>query len=72
MLARTIWGFFWSDGRQTAPYSPELEPDIVLTEPHASRVDETCTPFGDRRGPKVAALLCTWWPHNAALGGRIG
>src|SRR6266478_5579617 len=29
--------------RQTAPYSPELEPDIVLTQPHASGVDETCT-----------------------------
>jgi hypothetical protein len=24
-------------------YSPEFEPDIVLTEPHASGVDETCT-----------------------------
>lgn len=23
-------------GRQTAPYSAELEPDIVLTQPHAS------------------------------------
>jgi len=33
--------------RQTAPYSPELEPDIVLTQPHASGVDETCTPLGD-------------------------
>ena len=29
--------------RQTAPYSPELEPDIVLTQPHASGVDEICT-----------------------------
>ena len=26
--------------RQTAPYSPELEPDIVLTQLHASGVDE--------------------------------
>ena len=26
--------------RPTAPYSPELEPDIVLIEPHASGVDE--------------------------------
>jgi hypothetical protein len=29
-------------------YSPELEPDIVLPS-QASGVDETCTPFGDRR-----------------------
>jgi hypothetical protein len=28
------------DRRQTAPYSPELEPDIVLTELNASDVDE--------------------------------
>jgi len=42
-----IW--FWAVGRQTAPYSPELEPHIVLTQPHASGVGETCTPFGDRR-----------------------
>ena len=27
--------------RQSAPYSPEFEPDIVLTQPHASGVDET-------------------------------
>jgi hypothetical protein len=27
-------------GRQTAPYSRELERDIVLTQPHASGVDE--------------------------------
>jgi hypothetical protein len=47
--------------RQTAPYSPELEPDIVLTKPHASGVDETCTPFGDRRR----------WQHSVALDGRI-
>src|SRR5258705_13665198 len=33
--------------RQTAPYALELEPDIVLTQPHASGVDETCTPLGD-------------------------
>jgi hypothetical protein len=26
--------------RPTAPYSPELEPDIVLIQPHASGVDE--------------------------------
>jgi hypothetical protein len=32
---------FCLDCRQTAPYSPELEPDIVLTQPHASGVDET-------------------------------
>jgi hypothetical protein len=36
---------FWVVCRQTAPYSPELEPDIVLTQPHASCVDETCTPL---------------------------
>ena len=33
--------------RQTAPYALEFEPDIILTQPHASGVDETCTPFGD-------------------------
>jgi hypothetical protein len=49
------------DGRQTAPYSPELEPDIVLTRPHVSGVDETCTPFGDRRR----------WQHSVALDGSI-
>ena len=27
-------------GRQSAPYSRELEPDIVLTQQHASGVDE--------------------------------
>jgi len=27
-------------GRQTAPYCPELEPDIVQTQPDASGVDE--------------------------------
>jgi hypothetical protein len=27
--------------RQTAPYSPDLEPDIVLTQSHFSGVDET-------------------------------
>src|SRR6266702_540714 len=47
--------------RQAAPYSPELEPDIVLTQPHASGVDETCTPFGDRRR----------WQHSIALDGSI-
>src|SRR3982074_2176034 len=47
--------------RQTAPYSPELEPDIVLTQAHASGVDETCTTFGDRRR----------WQHSVALGGCI-
>jgi hypothetical protein len=31
---------FRSVGRQTARYSPELEPDIVLTQLHASCVDE--------------------------------
>jgi hypothetical protein len=35
------------DRRQTAPYALEFEPDIILTQPHASGVDETCTPFGD-------------------------
>jgi hypothetical protein len=29
------------DGRQTAPYSPELELATVLTQPHDSGVDET-------------------------------
>jgi hypothetical protein len=52
---------FWVVSRQTAPYSPELEPDIVLTQPHASGVDEICIPFGDRRR----------WQHNFALGGSI-
>ena len=28
-------------GRQAAPYSPELNPDIVLTQPQACSVDET-------------------------------
>ena len=51
----------WMYCRQTAPYSPELEPDIVLTQPHASGVDEICIPFGDRRR----------WQHNFALGGSI-
>src|SRR6267154_2248871 len=42
-------------------YSPELEPHILLTQPHASGVDETCTPFGDRRR----------WQHSVALDGSI-
>ena len=50
-----------TEPRQTAPYSPEFEPDIALTQPHASSVDETCTPFGDRRR----------WQHDSALDGRI-
>ena len=40
-------------GRQTAPYSPELEPDIVLTQPHASGVDETCTPLVIAEGGSI-------------------
>jgi hypothetical protein len=32
-----IW--FWAVGRQTAPYSPEFEPDIVLTQALAFGVD---------------------------------
>jgi len=39
--------------RQTAPYSPELEPDIVLTQPHASGVDETCTPLVIAEGGSI-------------------
>jgi len=41
------------DGRQTAPYSLELEPDIVLTQPHASGVDETCTPLVIAEGGSI-------------------
>ena len=44
---------FWMVGRQTAPYSPELEPDIVLTQPHASGVDETCTPLVIAEGGSI-------------------
>ena len=44
---------FILDRRQTAPYSPELEPDMVLTQPDASDVDETCIPL------KVASFRCT-------------
>jgi hypothetical protein len=40
---------------------PEFEPDIVLTQPHTSGVDETCLPFGDRRR----------WQHSVARYGRI-
>ena len=52
---------FLADGRQTAPYSPEVEPDIAMAEPqteapHAFGVDDTSH---------------TRWQHNAALGGRI-
>jgi hypothetical protein len=39
--------------RQTAPYSPELEPDIVLTQPHASGVNETCTPLVIAEGGSI-------------------
>jgi hypothetical protein len=31
------------DGRLTAPYFPELEPDVVLTHPHASGVEDLHT-----------------------------
>ena len=41
------------DCRQTAPYSPELEPDIVLTQPHASGVNETCTPLVIAEGGSI-------------------
>jgi hypothetical protein len=44
---------FRVDCRQTAPYSPELEPDIVLTQPHASGVDETCTPLVIAEGGSI-------------------
>jgi len=43
---RSHWFVSRVDGRQTAPYSPVLEPDIVLIEPqtaapHAFGVDDT-------------------------------
>jgi hypothetical protein len=44
---------FWEVSWQTAPYSPELEPDIVLTQPHASGVDETCTPLVIAEGGSI-------------------
>ena len=59
----------------------ELEPDIVLTAtataaPHASGVDEICTPFGERRRWQHSVALdgsitLHLVPHHAALGGRI-
>ena len=47
------------DGRLTAPYSLELEPDIVLTEPQPRHRTPPawirfCTPFGDREGGRMA------------------
>ncbi len=41
-----LYELFRTGREQTAPYSPELEPDIVLNRtataaPHASGVDET-------------------------------
>jgi hypothetical protein len=68
---------FRVDGRQTAPYSHEFEPDIILTQPHASGVDETLHTLlviadgGSIPLHSMADNFCTWWPHNAALGGRI-
>jgi hypothetical protein len=50
---RAVAGGLRVDGRQTAPYSPELEPDIVLTQPHASGVDETCTPLVIAEGGSI-------------------
>jgi hypothetical protein len=42
-------------GRQTAPYSPEFEPDIVLVEPQPRH-----------RTPLAWMILCTRWQHNVA------
>ena len=52
--------------RQTATYSPEFEPDIVVTEPQPRHRTPPAwmrlyTPFGDRRR----------WQRNFALGGSI-
>src|SRR6266851_4073587 len=56
----------WAVGRQPAPYSPELEPDIVLTEPQPRHRTppawiRLCTPLGDLRR----------WQHSVALDGSI-
>jgi hypothetical protein len=64
----------WPVSRQTAPYSSELEPEIVLIEPqprHAFGVDDICKLGGSITLHSVAAFHCTGWQHNAALGGRI-
>jgi hypothetical protein len=50
---------FRVDGRLTAPYSLELEPDIVLTEPQPRHRTPPawirfCTPFDDREGGRMA------------------
>jgi hypothetical protein len=47
--------------RQTAPYSPELEPDIVLIEPQPRH-----------RTPSAWMIfLRTGWQHNVAFSGSI-
>jgi hypothetical protein len=62
--------------RQTAPYSPELEPDIVLIEPQPRHRTPSawmilCTLGGSIALHSMAAFHCNEWQHNAALGGRI-
>ena len=62
--------------RQTAPYSPEFEPDIVLIEPQPRHYTPSawmmlCTLGGSITLYSVAAFHCTGWQHNAAPGGRI-
>ena len=56
----TVWPSYLTrflvDRRQTAPYSPELELDVVLTQPHASGVEDLHTLW---QSPKVAAFRCT-------------
>ncbi len=69
-------GPLWTSGRQTTPYSPELEPDIVLIEPQPRHRTSSawmilCTLGGSITLHSVAAFHCTGWQHNAALGGRI-
>jgi hypothetical protein len=59
--------------RQSAPYSRELEADIVLTEPQPRQRTPSawmrfCTPFGNREGSRIslhwmAALHCTAWQN---------
>jgi hypothetical protein len=59
MLQLQLWTTSWPVSRQTAPYSSELEPEIVLIEPqpwHAFGVDD---------------ILQTRWQHNVALSGSI-
>jgi hypothetical protein len=54
------------DRRQTAPYSPVPDSDLVLIEPRLRHRTPSawmrfCTPFGDRQR----------WQHFVALGGSI-